>query len=153
TKQVVTVETREPEWPEEVQQNEMPQYRAVAIQGRYEDYLENRLPPFVQQQQHWVAKGLTDIEVEPLLRAIDVGTKLESPIYAPSASGAVLRQFPANFNAKLRESDRVGVARQWAAEMSTPEHTHSVTGNKLSDGWTTEQASQILNSLIALAEK
>ena len=153
TKQTVTVETREPEWPEEEQQNEMPQYRAVAIQGRYENYLEDRLPLFVQQQHHWAAKGLTDIEVQPLLRAVGVATELESPMYAPPSSGAVLREFPAEFIPKLSESDRASVARQWAAEMSTPEHTHSVSGNKLSDGWTTEQASQILNPLLALTQK
>ena len=153
TKQTVTVDTREPEWPEEERQNETPQFRAVAIQGRYEDYLENRLPPFIRQQQHWAAKGLTEIEVEPLLRAIGVGTELESPIYAPPSYGAVLREFSSDFISKLNESDRAGVALLWAAEMSTPEHTHSVTGNKLSDGWTTEQASQILDPLIALAEK
>ena len=37
--------------------------------------------------------------------------------------------------------------------MSTPEHTHSVTGTKLSDGWTSENASQILEPLVALARK
>ena len=153
TKQLVSIETREPAWPAEEERGAIPQYRAVAIQGRYEDYLENRLPPFVRQQQHWAAKGLTDIEVEPLLRAIGVGTELESPIFAPPSSGAVLREFPPEFIPKLSESDRIGVARQWAAEMSTPEHTHSVTGNKLSDGWTTEQASQIVNPLLALTQK
>src|SRR5690349_1883975 len=83
TKQLVSIVTREPEWPAEEQRGAMPQYRAVPVQGRYEDYLENRLPPFVRQQQHWAAKGLTDIEVEPLLRAVGVATELESPIYAP----------------------------------------------------------------------
>jgi hypothetical protein len=153
TKQTVTIETREPEWPEDEQQNETPQYWAVAIEGRYEDYLESRLPPFVRQQPHWATKGVTDIEVEPLLRAIGVASELEAPIYAPPSSGAVLRELPADFIPKLCESDRVGVSRLWAAAMSTPEHTHSVTGNKLSDGWTTEQASQLLEPLLALAQR
>ena len=153
TKQLISVETREPEWPAEEASGAMPQFRAVAIQGRYEDYLENRLPPFVRQQQHWAAKGLTDLELEPLLRAIGFGTDLDTPLYAPRSSGAVLREFPANFIPTLIKSDRLGVARQWAAEMSTPERTHSVSGNKLSNGWTTQQASQILDPLIALAQK
>jgi hypothetical protein len=153
TKELVTIETREPEWPEEEQGSATPQYRAVAIQGRYEDYLEGRLPDFVKEKYHWAAKGLTEIELEPLLRAVGVSAELQVPIYGPPSSGAVLRELPQEFISKLPASDRLGVAQRWAAEMSTPEHTHSVTGNKLSDGWTTEEASQILEPLLALARQ
>jgi len=153
TKELVTIETREPEWPAEEQAIASRQYRAVAIQGRYEDYLEGRLPPFVRESQHWTAKGLTDIELEPLLSTIGVTTKLESPIYAPRSSGAVLREFPPDFIPKLIESDQLEVAKQWAAQMSTSEHTHSVAGTKLSDGWTTDQALNILMTIVSLARK
>src|SRR5215469_16562986 len=67
TKKNVTIETREPEWPmDESPASPFPSYKAVAIQGNYEDYLEGRLPGFVRSKPHWAAKGLTDIEIEAL---------------------------------------------------------------------------------------
>jgi hypothetical protein len=153
TKQLVTIETCGPEWPAEEGADAMPQYRAVAIQGRYEDYLENRLPSFVRDKLHWAAKGLTEIELEPLLAVLGVSTKLRTPLYAPPSSGAALQEFPPEFISALCAGDQPQLAKRWAAEMSTPEHTHSVSGNKLSDGWTSEQASQILEPLAALARR
>src|SRR5687768_15677660 len=97
TKELVSVDTREPDWPAEEEPVAMPQHRAVVTQGRYEDYFENRLPPFVRAREHWAAKGLSDIEIEPLLRAVRVDIELHSPIYAPPSSGAVLKEFPADF--------------------------------------------------------
>jgi hypothetical protein len=153
TKQVVTIETREPEWADEVEGDTLPTFAAAAVEGRYEDYLEGRLPPFVRERHHWAAKGLTEIEVEPLLCAVGAGSELKSPIYAPPSSGAVLLEFPSAFIAAVCSSDRVEVATRWAAAMSTPEHTHSVTGKRLNDGWTSEQAAQILTAIVSLANK
>ena len=153
TKQMMTIETREPEWPSRESQSDIPQYSAVAIHGSYEDYLEGRLPPFVRESQHWATKGLTEIELGPLLKTIGVSAKLESPLYAPPSSGAVLQEFPPDFFLKLIESDPREVARRWAAEMSAPEHTHSMTGRKLNDGWTTDQASQILTPIASLSRQ
>ncbi|MGN6366808.1 MAG: hypothetical protein ACTHN5_00825 [Phycisphaerae bacterium] len=153
TKQIMIVETREPEWPNAAKETQPSQYRAVAIHGNYEDYLEGRLPPFVRECQHWAAKGLTEIELEPLLKAIGVNIKLDSPLYAPPSSGVVLQEFPPDFLAKLIESDPLEVTRKWAAEMSGPEHTHSVTGRKLNDGWTTDQASQVFTPIASLARR
>ncbi|MDB5330799.1 MAG: hypothetical protein JWP03_1950 [Phycisphaerales bacterium] len=153
TKQLVTIETREPDWLDDDGGSVIPQYRALSLQGRHEDYLEGRLPPFVRERQHWAAKGLTAVEFEPLLKAIDVGAELVSPIYAPPSSGAVLREFPPDFISKLIGSSRSEIARRWAAEMSSPEHTHSVAGTRLNNGWTTDQAAQILTPLASLAGK
>jgi hypothetical protein len=49
--------------------------------------------------------------------------------------------------------DQQNVAQQWAAAMSTPEHTHSVSGHKLSDGWTPGDALEILRPLADLSKK
>jgi len=152
TKEFVTINTREPEWPETVPAIADRQFRAVSIQGRHEDYLEGRLTPFVRERSHWATKGLTEFELEPLLRAVGVDTRLESPIYAPP-SGAVIKEFPEDFTAKLTEMAQADVAKRWAADMSTPEHTHSVTGRQLSDGWTSDQASQILAPIVSLARE
>jgi hypothetical protein len=154
TKQVVTIETREPEWPDESDVGAaVPQYRAASIQGRYEDYLEGRLPPFVRQRPHWAAKGLTDVELEPLLRAVGAGAELQSPLYAPPSSGAALLAFPPEFIPKLSACDELQVATRWAAAMSTPEHTHSASGHRLNDGWTTDEAAQILVPIVSLARQ
>jgi hypothetical protein len=37
--------------------------------------------------------------------------------------------------------------------MSTPEYTHSVSGMRLSDGWTVSDALAILQPMVALARK
>lgn len=153
TKQTVVIETREPEWHQEENRIESRQYGAVAIQGSYKNYLEGRLPQFLRESRHWAAKGLTNIEIEPLLGAIGVNRKLESPIYAPPSSGAVLRGFPPDFISTLIGINPGQIAQQWAAEMSSPQHTESVTGNKVSDGWTTGEASQILTPIVSLARQ
>jgi hypothetical protein len=153
TKQLVTIETREPDWPEEKEKSSIPQYRATSIKGSYEDYLEGRLPTFVRAVPHWAAKGLTEVELEPLLSAARIATPFDIPRYAPPSSGAALRGFPPGFIPKLIEIDQAEVAKVWAAEMSTPKHTHTMKGKKLSDGWTTDQALQLLKPIAALARQ
>ncbi len=151
TQQLVTIETREPDWQDVERASEVRQHRVVAGQGRYGDYLENRLPPFIRRRPHWAAKGLTDAEIDPSLHTLGITTRLECPIYAPPSAGAVLREFPPESVSKLVASDRREVAQRWAAAMSTPEHTQSASGNRLNDGWTTDDAAQILTPLILLA--
>ena len=146
------VETRDPEWPDEGEEQDR-EYRVVEIQGRYEDYLEGRIPAFVRSRPHWAAKGLTEIELGPLCEAVGVGPEFLSPIYAPPSSGAMVQELPVGLLAKLSALDVEDVAKQWAAAMSTPEYTHSVSGLKLSDGWSTADASAILKSLVALARQ
>jgi hypothetical protein len=45
------------------------------------------------------------------------------------------------------------VAEKWAARMSAPEHTHSVSGEKLNDEWTSSDAMELLRPIVALAKK
>ena len=150
TNELVTVETHEPEWLDE-DMVEAPQYGVAAIGGSYADYLDGRLPLFVRGQRHWAAKNLTDIEIKPLLRITGVSTELCSPLYASPSTGAALQEFAVDFLPKLCAIDSLEVAQQWAGDMSTPEHTHSVTGIRLSHGWSLDDAMDILGPLVALA--
>jgi hypothetical protein len=145
------VETREPEWPEEAGDESERGYLVDEIGGSYEEYLEGRLPPFVRSCPHWAAKGLTEVELAPLLEAAGVTGPIQYAIYSPPSSGAVVQQLPAEFLSKLGSLDQKAVAKRWAAAMSTPEHTHSVTGLKLSDGWEASETEAILKPLVALA--
>jgi hypothetical protein len=157
TGETTTVETREPEWSEDEDADPMDrEYQVVAIEGDYGDYLEGRIPSFVQRQPHWAAKGLTEIELSPLFQAMGVETKFDCPLYGPPSSGAVLQELPSELLPKLAALDAKGlkaVAGKWGAAMSTPEYTHSVTGVKLNDGWSKSDALEILQSIVALAQK
>lgn len=157
TGQMVTVETREPDWPEdEVTESMDREYQVVAIDGNYQDYLESRLPAFVQRRTHWASKGLTEVQLGPLARAVGVEEKLECPLYSPPSSNAVLQELPRELAPKLVSLDENGLkalAVKWAAEMSTPGHTHSVTGVKLNDGWSQSDAMEIIRPIVALARK
>lgn len=73
--------------------------------------------------------------------------------FSPPSAGATVQQFPAVFLANLGSLDQAAVAKQWAAAMSTAEHTHAVTGVRLSDGWTASEAQAILERLVALARQ
>ncbi len=157
TGETSTVETCEPEWPDaEDAQLTDTKYQVVSIEGNYEDYLEGRLPPFVQGQPHWAAKGLTEVELSPLAQAVDVEVTIEYPLYGPPSSGAVLLAIPSEMPANLASLDERGLnaaAAEWAATMSTPEYTHSVSGVKLNDGWTQSEAIQVFQPIVALARK
>jgi hypothetical protein len=157
TGEMTTVETREPEWPDDKDVEPMDrEYQVVAIEGDYAAYLEGRLPPFVQRQPHWAAKGLTEVELSPLAQAHGVEAKFECPLYGSPSSGAVLQELPSELLPKLASLDAKGLkalAGKWASAMSTREHTHSVTGVKLSDGWSKSDALEILQPIVALAQK
>jgi hypothetical protein len=152
TGELSAVQTREPEWPDEREVSDR-EYGVVETQGRYEDYLEGRIPAFIRSCPHWAAKGLTEIELGPLCEATGVGSEFVSPIYGPPSSGAVVQQLPTGLLAKLAALDLKALAKQRAATMSTPERTHSVSGVKLSDGWSAADASAILKPLVALARQ
>jgi hypothetical protein len=156
TGEMSTIETREPEWPEEGQDTVERDYQVVAIEGNYEDYLEGRLPPSVRACPHWGAKGLTEVELGPLAEALGVEPTFQFPLYGPPSSGAVLQELPPEMLSKLVSQDQRGfqaVAAKWAARMSTPEHTHSVTGAKLNDGWAAREAMEILRPIVALTRQ
>jgi hypothetical protein len=126
--------------------------RVVIIEGSYEDYLERRLPQFVRNGPHWATKGLMVTELKPLLEIAGVPAPIRLSIYSPSLP-SVVEHLPEEFLTKLPSLDQENVAQQWAAAMSTPEHTHSVSGRKLSDGWTQTQALAMLRPLIDLSKK
>jgi hypothetical protein len=150
TGETITVESRAPEWPDEEDIADL-DFHAVEIQGSYDDYLEGRLSTFIRNCPHWASKGLTPVELHPLLDLLDVKDRIESALYSPPASGNVLEEIPLEFVAKLSSLDVSAIAERWAAEISTPEHTHSVTGTKISDGWKASEATEILRSLIAIS--
>lgn len=157
TGKVTTIETREPEWPEqESTEAADQQYQVVAIEGSYENYLESRLPAFVRACPHWATKGLTEIELNPLIEAAGVSLTLECTLYSPPARGALLQQFPQEILPKLAALDQrelEAVASRWAATMSSPKHTHSVAGTKISDGWTMSDAMDCLRPILSLGRQ
>ncbi len=156
TGEVFTKETLAPDWPDEGEEPPAPNYQAVEIKGSYEDYLEGRLLPLVRTNPHWAAKSITDVELRPLARSVDIEPKFECPLYSPPSSGSALYVLSPNLLFKLSMLDEQGletVAEKWAAEMSTPNHTHSVSGIKLNDGWTTREAIEILRPIVELARK
>ncbi len=153
TGQTTVIETREPDWPEEEMNDEsLPEIQVVAIQGNYQDYLENRLPKFVRNCKHWAAKGLTEVELGPLLEAVGTPRSMEQAIYGPPSAGAIVQQFPQQFAASLVSLEINSVAGKWAESMSTPEHTHSVSGVRLSDGWTIDEARSALQPIAELVQ-
>ena len=153
TGKLSVVESREPEWPDAAGDEADGMAQVVEINGDYKDYLEGRLPPFVRTCPHWAAKGLTEVELTPLVRAAGAEGVLDYAIYSPPSSGANVQKLPPDFLTKLASLDQKALAAQWAAAMSAPEHTHSVTGVKLSDGWTVDEALTALQPLVALATK
>jgi hypothetical protein len=128
----------------------------VVGKGSYEDYLEGRLSPFVRSSPHWAAKGVTHVELGALAQAIGVNPKFECPLFAHPSAGASLLDLRVELISQLASLDEKAlqaVSEKWAATMSTPEHTHSVTGVKLNDGWTPTDALAILLPIAALARQ
>jgi hypothetical protein len=156
TGQISTIETREPEWSDEQGDAFEREYQVVSIEGAYEDYLEGRLPPSVGRWPHWAAKGLTELELRPLAEAMGLRAEFDFPLYAPRSSGATLQELPPEMLTKLPSIDQAGlegVAEKWAATMSTPCYTHSASGRKLNEGWTANEAMEILECLLQLAQQ
>jgi hypothetical protein len=155
TGEMITIESREPEWPDAENVDVMDrEYQVVSIEGSYEDYLEKRIPQFVRAQPHWCARGFTEVELKPLCEAAGVEASFDCPLYGPPSFGGVLREIPPSLCARLMALDHKGldaVAKRWAATMSTPEYTFSASGVKLSDGWTTDEALSVLQPIADLA--
>jgi hypothetical protein len=151
----MTVESREPQWPEDEGADGWGRVpTVVAVTGDYEDYLEDRVPRFVRDQPHWCAKGLTQIELNPLGQALEVESAVETALYGPPSAGASLDRVRPELVAALQALDKKAmkaVAKQWAATMSSREHTHSVTGHRISDGWRVGDALEVLGPLAELA--
>jgi hypothetical protein len=155
TGEVKTIESTAPEWPDEDDGwSRAPQ--VVGITGDYEDYLEGRVPRFVRDRPHWCAKGLTEVELKPLGQALDIEPALATALYGPPPAGAIIDRIrPELVSAleSLEKNEVKAVARRWAATMSSRDFTHSVTGNRISDGWRVGDALDILEPLIDLARE
>lgn len=153
----VTVSTREPEWPDwNPSRADPPEYRVVAIEGDYGEYLEGRLPSFVRSRAHWCSKGLTSVELDPLiaLALASEAEKLESALFAHPSLPCALDVFPNAFVTLLAEANDFALrrlAQDWARAMSDPQHTHSVSGNRLWPDWTAQDALAPLTPLARLA--
>ncbi|MCE9527313.1 MAG: hypothetical protein K8R36_14800 [Planctomycetales bacterium] len=159
TKKEMTIYSREPEW-EDVDPNkfELPEMTVVAIEGDYAAYLEGRIPPFVQSQPHWCAKNLTSVELEPLVSIFtdSADAKLETALYAHPSLLSGIEQFPGQFLVTLRAAGKEeinAIAEKWAAEMSTPDYTHSMGGDRIQDDWTVEDALSMMTPIVELARK
>lgn len=154
----VRIESRAPAWddldPDELP---LPDVGVVAIQGDYSAYLENRIPAFVRSRPHWCAKGLTSVELEPLIfAAIADDGVLETALYAHPVLGAGIERFPDEFTNRLKSADEQTlnkIAEKWAAEMSTPDYTHSVGGTRIQDDMTVGEALGVITHIAALAKK
>jgi hypothetical protein len=157
TQEEVTAVTDEPDWPDDSDEfDDPPHYEVVEIHGDYHTYLDQRIPPFVAARPHWCTKGLTDLELEALLAAI-TGTSNPFPnaLYAPPSLSSVLLRLPDALIVELRGADEgrlLELARTWATAMSQPEHTHSVSGHRLNDGWSVDDALLPLQKLAELVK-
>src|SRR5436190_10616399 len=102
TKETMTIETRCPEWPNEetVEESER-QYVVISGQGRYEDYLEGRLPRCVRERPHACWKNLTQVELDPLGEAAGFAFAVDDALFCPPHRGDILLQFRHDLIAKL----------------------------------------------------
>jgi hypothetical protein len=153
TGQLIAIQTREPEWGDEESDEPQPPRRVVSIKGRYKDYLETRLPPFVRDCPHWAAKDLTELEISPLIEAVGLRSGLEPALYSPPSRSGFVQVFPSAFPTTLGTIDQPHVAHAWAAVMSSPEYAETADGEMVSDGWTATTALSVLKPLTALAER
>ena len=153
------INTREPEWEEfDLDEMAIPELEVVSGKGDYQRFLAERIPPSVKSLPHWCSKNLTSLELEPLVCAVigEEEPKLEYALYAPPTVGSSIERFPEEFVASLKEIDDAAVdaiAERWAAIMSMPEYTHSVSGKRIYEDWAVEDALALLRPIIELAKR
>lgn len=159
TQEGVTVQTTEPEWDDadEIAAPSAPA-AVVAVEGDYAAYLESRIPEFVRRQPHWCTKGLTSYEFDPLVEAVtgETEARLQSALYAHPTIPAGIEQFPNDFVLRLSEARSANLevfADNWASAMSTPDRTHSPTGERVRDDWKARDAHDVLTSIAQLASR
>lgn len=157
TGKVTQVTSREPDWPDGTSEEPFDrEYQVIAIEGDYEEYLEARLPPGVRLQPHWCAKGLTKVELAPLGEATRIEPALDVALYAPPSFAATLDEIHPELVLDLAKADGARlreIAARWAATMSTPDYTHSASGERLEDDWPPAYALSILEPIVALARQ
>ena len=144
---VSIIETREPDWSDAAE-TPAPAPEVAEIHGRYEDYLEARLPALVRARPHCAAKDLTEVELRPLCDAVGVEPDMSRPLYGPPSAGGHLVRLPPALLAAVRTADPDALAGRWAA-LSTFEHADPAAGDRLSNGWTVTEAADTLRALAA----
>ena len=93
------------------------------------------------------------MELEPLFEAIGFEAEMSPAMYSPPALGSMLERVPSQFLSGLGSANVADLSKRWAAAMSTSEHTHSIAGDRVSEGWKPEDALAILRPLADLAHK
>jgi hypothetical protein len=125
------------------------------VRGRYEDFLENRLPAFVKSKPHWCTKGLTDLELGPLGQAAGHEAVLETALYCPPPPGAALFKVRSDLVSSLvamGQGALQAVAENWAKIMSQPCYTHSASGRRLHPDWEASYALGVIQAITAIAK-
>ena len=159
TNEEESITTRAPEWEDfDPSEMEFPEPEVEIVDGDYQTFLEGRIPSPIQAKSHLCLKDLTNVELEPLVAATlnQEKASLETALYAHPMDSSALMQFPEDFLSQIQsssDSDLNGIAVKWAKIMSTPDYTHSMDGQRLSEDWTTEDASSILAPIITLIKK
>lgn len=159
TGEELTISTLEPAWDDfESDQLEMPVPQVVQIEGDYQAYLEKRIPSFVRSQPHWCAKNLTPVEIVGLITAAtgDQDAMLKPALFAPPSLSAGLDQFPEDFVERIASAEKADVLRiatNWAKILSSPEHTHSASGERVCGDWSVADALPVLNPVAELARQ
>ena len=153
----MVIETDAPEWPEDAEVvEEDREYEMVAGRGKYEDFLEARLPDSVRTRPHWCAKNIMEIEINELIESAGLQLRADNALYSPPSIGASLVRIPSALLSKLLpmgDEELRSMAHRWTDAMSAPKHTHSTSGLKISDGWKLEDALAILSPLVKLARQ
>lgn len=152
---MVTRESDAPEWPDSPDPDNRAPTGVAVRQGDYAKHLEDRLPAAIRAFPHWSAKGLTEIELEPLAASFKVEPLLQIALYAPPSTDALLFRFDRRARdalASLGAAQLHALAKQWSVAMSDDAHTRVGNGTRLS-GLAAEQAAEYLRQLGALAKK
>jgi hypothetical protein len=122
---------------------------ANVVNGSYASYLETRLPDAVRKSPHWAAKSLTSVELDALGKVVDGQPAMQEVLFGPPPDNSVIYEFRTELLRALVASPR-DAARKWAAEMSRPEDTHTQAGVRIAQDWSTDDALEIIQQLIAL---
>jgi hypothetical protein len=142
--------------PEDIAQQDYGQFTAMLLTGDYQKYLEQRMPAALKVRPHWATKGLSTVELNQLAESLDMTAEFDCPLYPPPPQSAVLEELPNELTqrlAGLRLAELDGVAARWAESMSQPSYTHSMTGARIMDDCTPQQARRMLWEIASLAKQ
>src|SRR3954467_11727380 len=73
TGEMMMIETSAPEWPDMEELAPLKQkVTVVSVPGKYEDYLESRVPTIVREHPHWCTKNISEVELGALGEAAGI---------------------------------------------------------------------------------